>query len=77
MRRWPVTATIMVADHSRLIIAARRLPSDWYGPISDDAIAAYAKTMPGWDYMVAGAQSRHRFRAGGTILHEGAADRWA
>jgi hypothetical protein len=75
-KRIPVTATIMVPDHARLIIAARRLPDTWHGPITNDSLRRFSEAYPGWNYMVAGSQRRHTFRAGGTIFTEGVADKW-
>lgn len=76
MRRRNVTVSIVAPDHSRLIIAARRLPDSWFGPITDDSLARFANANPEWGYMVSGAQRLHTFRSGGSLFYEGIVDRW-
>jgi hypothetical protein len=74
-KRFAVNVTVMVPDHARLIIGARRLPTDWRGPISQEGLAVFADHY-GWEYLAAGTQERHRFRPGGTIMYEATLDAW-
>ena len=77
MRLEPITVRMLLPTDDWYAVAARRLPDDWSGMLSDTRLSEWSRMYGDeWECWIAGDLSLHRFRPGGTLIPRAACERW-